>query len=211
MVKSDGFDAYVTKGNSGLGLVVIHEVYGFNDYIKSVADTLSASGHTAAAVDLYHGKMAKSYEEAAKIREGLTRDQTLAGISAGLKALKGAGASKLGTLGFCMGGGFALLAACNNAEVTFCVDYYGSIENADETVNLRGPVLLFLGSEDTRITPWAYSTFLPAVVKYKKKVEVHVYPEAKHAFHNRFNPMTYHEPSAKDAWARTVDFLSRVK
>ena len=113
----------------------------------------------------------------------------------GSRPLKTADATKLGTLGFCMGGGFALLGACNNSEVSFCVDYYGQIENVDESANLKGPVLLLLGSEDPRITPWASSTFLPAATKYKKRVEVQLYPGAKHAFHNKWGA-NYNESAA---------------
>ena len=160
---------YVTKGDSGLGVVVIHEVFGFNDYAKSVADALASSGHSAAAVDFYRGKNAKSLDEAKAIRDALTRDDILDAINAGFKTLKTVGATKLGTLGFCMGGGFALLGACNNPEVSFCVDYYGQIENVEESANLKGPVLLLLGSEDPRITPWASSSFLPAATRVQEE------------------------------------------
>ncbi|MGI0092084.1 MAG: dienelactone hydrolase family protein [Nitrososphaerales archaeon] len=210
MQKSDGWDAYVSKGNSDLGLVVIHEVFGFNDYVKSVADTLAKSGYHAAAVDFYKGRSAKSLEEGLGIRTSLKREDILGAARAGISMLKQGGVKKFGTLGFCMGGGFALFGACNIPEVTCCVDFYGSIDNAEETANLKGPVLLILGSEDPRITPWASSSFLPAVAKYKKKVEVHLYPNALHAFHNYSGP-NYNKPAADDAWERTLDFLSRVK
>lgn len=210
MVETDGWDAYVTQGNSGLGIVVVHEIFGLNPYAKSVADQLASSGHSAAAVDFFKGKTANSLEEGYAIRNSLKREDILDATRAGFKSLKENGAKTFGTLGFCMGGGFALLGACNIPEVSFCVDYYGLIENAEEVANLRGPVLLILGSEDPRVTPWANGNFLPAAVKYKKRIEVQLYPDAKHAFHNS-SGASYNERAAKDAWQRTVEFLSRIK
>ena len=109
-------------------------------------------------------------------------------------------------MGFCMGGGVALLGACS-LDFDFCVDYYGSIENVEKTKGLRGPVLMMLGSEDERVTPWAFTQFLPAATKYKKRVELQLYPNAKHAFH-RPNWEGHNPEAAADAWAKTLSFLS---
>ena len=209
MVKTDGWDAYVTKGNSGLGVVVIHEIYGFNEYMKTVADSLAAAGYSAAAVDYFKGKKAKTLEEGYVLRESVKQEDIMNATQAGFKSLMSVGAKKVGTLGFCMGGGFALQAACNIKDVSFCVDYYGSIGNAEDIQNLNCPVLLILASEDARITPWASSSLLPAAVKHKKRVEVQLYPNVQHAFHNHDGPR-YNEAAAKNAWQRTVEFLSRV-
>lgn len=210
MVKTDGWDAYVTKGNSGLGVVVMHEIYGLTDYIKSVADALSAAGHSAAALDFFKGKVAKTLEEGMALRQSVKKEDIVGATQSGFKSLRAAGATKVGTLGFCMGGGYALQAACSLKDALFCVDYYGMIENVDDAANLSGPVLIILASEDTRINPWATSSFLPSAISHKKRVEVELYPNAKHAFHNNTGP-NYNEHAAKDAWQRTVDFLSRVK
>ena len=209
MVKTDGWDAYVTKGTSGLGVVVIHEIFGLTDYVKSVADALSSAGHSAAAVDYFKGKTAKNLEEGYALRASVKKEDVVSATQAGFKNLRSIGADKLGTLGFCMGGGFALQAACNMKDASFCVDYYGMIENAEEAANLNGPVLLIMASEDTRINPWAMSNLLPAAVNHKKRVEVQLYPNAKHAFHNNTGA-NYNEAAANDAWQRTIEFLSRV-
>ena len=210
IIKTDGWDAYVTKGNSGLGVVVIHEIYGLTNYIKSVADALSEAGHSAAAVDLFRGNIAKTLEEGMALRQSLKKEDIVSATKAGFKSLRSIGAKKVGTLGFCMGGGFALQAACNIKDAAFCVDYYGMMEHVEEAANLNGPVMLILASEDTKIDPWATSSFLPAAISHKKRVEVELYPNAKHAFHNNTGP-NYNETAAKDAWQRTIDFLSRVK
>ncbi len=210
MMEADGWNAYVVKGASDLGIVVVHEILGFNDYLRSVSDALAAKGYSAAAIDLFKGKKPATLEEGFAIRKSLTADQTLGAIRAAITMLKQKGAKKFGTMGFCMGGGFALLGACHLDDVTFCVDYYGSIENADDAKGLKGPLLLILASEDTRITPWAYSSLLPAATNLKKRVEVQLYPNAKHAFHNPTGA-SYNREAAEDSWQRTLDFLSRVK
>lgn len=210
MAKTDGWNAYMTRGDSGVGLVVVHEIYGFNNYLKSVSDQLAAAGYSAAAVDFYKGRTANSLEQGMAIRDSLRQEDILDAIRAGFKSLRASGAKTLGTLGFCMGGGFALLGACHLPETSFCVDYYGSIGNTEDVANLRGPVLLILGSEDARVTPWAYENFLPAAMKFKKRVEVQMYPEAKHAFHNN-EGSNYNEKAAKEAWQRTTEFLSRMR
>ena len=106
MVKTDGWDAYVTKGTSGLGVVVIHEIFGLTDYVKSVADALSSAGHSAAAVDYFKGKTAKNLEEGYALRASVKKEDVVSATQAGFKNLRSIGADKLGTLGFCMVAGF---------------------------------------------------------------------------------------------------------
>jgi carboxymethylenebutenolidase len=105
--------------------------------------------------------------------------------------LKGqiADGAKVGSMGFCMGGGFVLLGACN-LDFDFCIDYYGLVEDADQVGGVRGPIQLILASEGERITPWLYQKLLPAATKYKKRVDVHLYPHVQHAFHDQIGKGT---------------------
>lgn len=203
------WDFFLVKGREPVGLVVIHEIFGYNPYVESVAEKLATAGFTAASIDLFRGKKAATLEEAFKLRVLVTRDALTEGISRGVELIrKESGAKKVGALGFCMGGGFALQAACD-LGLDFTVDYYGSIENEEDVSRLKGPVLLILGSEDERVTPWAFQKFLPAAMKYKKRVEVHLYPNAKHAFH-RPGWEGYNPEAAKDAWDKTIRFLTQM-
>ena len=189
-------------------MIAIHEIFGYNPYIESVAQSLSRSGFTAAAIDIFRGKKATTLEEGFALRASVTRDVLSEGISKGVELIrKETGAKRVGTLGFCMGGGLALQAACD-LGLDFCVDFYGSIENEEDASKLKGPVLLVLGSEDERVTPWALQRFLPAAVKHKKRVEMQLYPNAKHAFH-RPGWEGHNPEAAKDAWDKTVRFLSQ--
>jgi carboxymethylenebutenolidase len=160
-------------------------------------------------VDLFRGKLARDRDEAHFLTQQVQRNDVLECMSGGLKILRerlGPGAP-IGSMGFCMGGGFALLAACN-LDLFFCVDYYGMIQDAQETRTLKGPVILILGSEDKRVTPWAIQQLLPAMVVHQKRIDVHLYPNAAHAFHRP--GWEGHSPlSAADAWQKTLAFLHR--
>jgi carboxymethylenebutenolidase len=209
--KVAGWNFHLYSGTSNVGIVLIHEVFGFDSYIESVGQQLSSSGFWVAAVDLYHGKYASDLEEARRIRSSLKESDVLEALNSGLGLLRariGNGA-KVGSMGFCMGGGFALLGACN-LDFSFCIDYYGMVENAQQVKGLKGPVQIILASEDARITPWAYSEFLPAATRHKKRVDAHLYPNVHHAFH-RPNWERHNAEAAKDAWSKTIEFASQFK
>jgi carboxymethylenebutenolidase len=118
-------------------------------------------------------------------------------------------AVKIGSMGFCMRVGFALLGACN-LEFSFCVAYYGMIEDVNHVGRVKGQIQLILGSEDEKTTPWAIHSLLPSMVRYKKRVDVHLYPNMGHAFHNP-NWAGHNAEASKDAWSKTISFLSQFK
>ena len=147
-------------------------------------------------------------EEAFNLRSSLRKEDVLEAVGNGVSILKSklGSDSKVGTMGFCMGGGFALTAACS-LGLSFCVDYYGMMENPDEVNGVNGPIQLILASEDERITPWAFQSLLPAAFKYKKRVDVQLYPDVSHAFH-RPGWEGHNADAAKDSWSHTLAFLS---
>jgi carboxymethylenebutenolidase len=202
-------EVFGTKGT--VGVVVIHEVFGRDDYVRSVGRALAAAGFPAAVVDLYGGKYATSVEEGIALRESLTES----GVLDLLESARSAVARRLvpharvGTLGFCMGGGYALLGACHR-RFDFAVDYYGRIERASEVDGLHGPVLCLLASEDARITPWAFAELLPAAALAKKRVAVELYPGVRHGFHRPGRDL-YDAAAAADAWRRTLAFLAEQR
>ena len=210
-VAAGGWDFHLHPASSNVGIVLVHEVFGFDDYVESVATQLAQAGFWAAGVDLYKGRSAANLEEAFKLRSSLKDQEILDALGSGLELLgeKIGGKAKIGSMGFCMGGGAALLGACN-LNMSFCVDYYGMIENVEQVRGVNGPIQLILASDDERVTPWAYQHFLQAATKYKKRVDLHLYPNAKHAFH-RPNWEGHNAEAAKDAWAMTLSFLSQFK
>jgi len=194
-----------------LGVVLVHDIYGRGPYMRSVAEALLSAGVPSANVDLFHGVVPGTVEEGMKLRTALVDEEVLATLEEARVALldRLTGPARVGTLGFCMGGGYALLGACHR-PFDFAVDFYGKIERVEEVAGLRGPALLLLGSEDERITPWALSEFLPAANRAKKRVSLELYPGVRHAFHRP--GWEGHDPAAAaEAWRRTLDFLSDVR
>jgi carboxymethylenebutenolidase len=209
-VEVGGWSYLVYEGKLPLGVVLIHDFRGRDHYPQEVAKQLAHKGFWVAAVDLFKGRTAEGRDEAMKLAHAVQRDDVIACLAQANDLLReriGVNAV-VGTMGFCMGGGYALLGACN-LPFEFCVDFYGMIQNIAEVEGLKGPVLLIVGSEDERVTPWAFQTFLPAAIEHKVRVDVHLYPNAPHAFH-RPGDDSYRPEAAEDAWTKTLCFLDKM-
>ena len=194
-----------------VGVVLLHDIYGRGAYLRSVAQALLAAGVPSAAVDLFGGATPTTREEGLRLGSTVTENDALEAMEEARVALAArlTGPARVGTLGFCMGGGYALLGACRR-PFDFAVDFYGRVDRADDVSGLRGPLLLLLGSEDERITPWALQELLPAARRAKKRVSLELYPGAGHAFH-RPGWEGHDARAAADAWRRTLAFLSDVR
>jgi carboxymethylenebutenolidase len=113
---------------------------------------------------------------------------------------------KIGTVGFCFGGGISVNIACH-AKTAACVIFYGENPSPIELVEkIQCPVLGLYGGEDMRINA-DLDKLVSAMVRYKKEFELKIYPGAPHAFFNNTNKATYREVAAKDAWDRTSRFF----
>jgi carboxymethylenebutenolidase len=205
----------IRKGTGKLGVVLVHDISGLDATNLSFADDLQKEGFWVAAVDMFRGASARDLQEAFGLRQKLKAPDLTDAMRFAhgmLEREMGPGAV-IGSMGFCMGGGIALHGACH-ADYAFCVDYYGTIEDADDVKGLRGPVLLILASEDDRVNPWAYSTLLPKMDEHRKRLRVELYPAVIHPFHrpdwiqSPFSGLKSFDPvAAKDAWARAVAFI----
>ncbi len=116
-------------------------------------------------------------------------------------------ALKVGTLGFCMGGGLAARLAVEDAGVSACVIFYGEHPPLERLPGIGGPVLGLYGALDTRITG-AVPSFAAAMQKAGKSFTHHVYDGAQHAFFDDTKP-SYHAQAAAAAWQETIGFLRR--
>ncbi len=180
---------------------------GCDDYVRSVGRDLATAGFPSAVVDLYGGKHAKDLDEGLALRAKLIDQDVLDHLEAGRDAVSRrlVPHARVGTLGFSVGGGYALLGACKR-RFDFAVDYYGRIPHADDVESLQGPVLCLLASEDEPVTPWVLAELLPAAMRLQKRVTVELYPGVAHGFH-RPGGERYNAEAANDAWRRTLAFL----
>jgi carboxymethylenebutenolidase len=207
---SGGWNFFLARGDSKVGVVLVHEIFGYSPYTEATAKALAEAGVSAAAIDLFRGKRATSIEEGRALRAAVSREELADGIRNGVELLRReAKAQVVGAMGFCMGGGFALQAACD-LGLEFTVVFYGMITDEEDTAKLKGPVLIILGSEDQAVTPWAFQKFLPAAMKHKKRVELELYPNCRHAFH-RPGGEAHNPEAAADAWEKTLRFLGQFR
>ncbi len=201
----------VPAGGTGAGVIVLQEYWGLTPHIKSVCDRFAAEGFVALAPDLYHGVQTKSPDEAGKLMMALNIEQAEKDLRGAVEfltnheAVQGEG---VGTVGFCMGGVLSLYAACLNSSVAACVIFYGIHPKVNPPLeNLRAPVLGLYAEHDSHVPPEAVQELETKLKALGKSVEMHVYPDTKHAFFNDDRPEVYDAAAAEDAWRRTTEFF----
>ena len=205
---------YLTRPEgSGPGVVVIQEWWGLVPHIEDVADRFAAEGFFALAPDLFHGQKATSSDQAGKLMMSLAIDDVakdLAGAINHLRQQKGVTGTKVGTVGFCMGGALSLFAASQNPEVGACVVFYGGHPNVKpDLANLQAPVLGLWAGKDGFVTQQVVEKLDKQLTALGKRHEFHTYPEAQHAFFNDTRPEIYDSGAATDAWKKTLAFFRR--
>lgn len=192
-------------------VVVIHEWWGLNDQIKGVADRFARAGFAAIAPDLFRGRVAADRGLAHELSRGLSDTRAVAlieGAIAHMRSAPGAGGRRVGTIGFCMGGGLSLKTALRGANVQATALFYGSVETTEAAVApLRAPVLGIFGADDRGIPVEEVRAFEAALKARGKNATILVYAGVGHAFFNEENP-SYDRGSASDAWARARDFFT---
>ncbi len=197
------------------GVIVIQEWWGLNDQIKGVADRLAREGYAAIAPDLYHGKVATDPEKAHELMRGIEDEVALGDLGAALdylRGLPGVGKGKVGSVGFCMGGGLSLQLALHRSDLAGAVMFYGHPETDPAVLKkVACPVLGLFGQEDEGIPREKVEAMAKGLQEVGKGAEVKIYPGAGHAFFNETRP-SYRPEAASDAWKRTLAFLqARLK
>ena len=195
-------------------LIVIHEWWGLNDWVKEQASKLSDQGYVTLAVDLYRGKVAKTPDEAHEIMRGVPEDRAERDLHAAFGFLASQSKVKkdrIGAIGWCMGGGYSLDVALQEPTLAADVINYGHLATEPETLKkINAPILGLFGAQDRGIPPADVRKFGETLEKMGKKIEIKIYDDAGHAFENPNNKEGYREADAADAWKRTVDFLART-
>jgi carboxymethylenebutenolidase len=195
-------------------VLLIHEWWGLNDQIKSVARDLAKAGYVALAIDLYDGHVA-SEASGARYYMGLVDDDealdTLTSWAAWLKAHEAVtggatGAGVIGTVGWCLGGGWSLKTSLAT-PVDATVIYYGRVGHDEDTLRqLKGPVLGHFGEKDKHIDHDMVDPFDAALTAIGHPHQIYWY-DANHAFANPTGN-SYQAGDAKLAWDRTLAFFA---
>lgn len=192
-------------------VIVIHEWWGLNDNVRAMARQLAGEGYLALAVDLYGGESATDRDGAMALMSA-SRENPEAGqenlrlAHAYLKNEQGA--TRIGSIGWCFGGGWSLQTGILLAgEVHATVIYYGRVETDPEKLAaIEAPVLGLFGGLDRGIPVEGVRLFESTLRELGKDVRVHIYDDANHAFGNP-SGTNYNAEAAADAWQKTLAFL----
>lgn len=193
------------------GLVVIHEAYGLNADIKEIADRLADAGYAALAVDLFADR-----------NRAICMTRYMAGMLLGsvnrygvldlkhaltfLAKLPEVDAARLGAIGFCMGGSFAVAWACTDARLKVIAPFYAVNPRPAEVMKRMCPVV---GSYPANDFTASAGRKLEQVLETNGIAhDIKVYPGARHSFFNRAG-RAYDQPAADDAWNRVLAFFGQ--
>ena len=191
------------------GVVLIQEWWGINDHIRDIAGRYAKEGYLCVAPDLYRGKLARNPEEASKLMHDLAIDDGMETIRETIAETKRSyNVQKIGITGYCMGGTFALRAACEINELAAAAPFYGDIPEEEILKKLSVPTLFIAGKRDAWINPEKVNGLVAAARKYNLPVEAVTY-DADHAFFNDTRPGVYNAAAAADAWRRVLDLFRK--
>jgi carboxymethylenebutenolidase len=205
------FVAYPSGDRPAPGVVVVHEWWGLNSQIRSIALRLSRQGYVAIVPDLYGGRIAGDAETAHVLSRSLDEERAvavLASAASWLKAQPRVAKSRIGVLGFCMGGGLAQQVALGDGALAAVVVFYGTPLPAARVTRLEAPLLGHFGANDDGISADRVEAFKAALARENKVHEIYLYAGAGHAFMNDERP-SYNPDAARLAWARTLAFLQK--
>lgn len=193
-------------------IVVIHEWWGLNDWVKEQASKLADQGYAALAIDLYRGKVADKPGTAHELMRGVPEDRALRDLHAAvvfLQSQSNVKKDRIGSIGWCMGGGYSLDVALQESTLAATVINYGHLATDPVAIGkIHAPILGNFGGQDQGIPPDAAKKFEAALKQAGKSADIKIYPDAGHAFENPNNKTGYRAEDAADAWQRTVNFLA---
>ncbi|HEX8141377.1 MAG TPA: dienelactone hydrolase family protein [Pyrinomonadaceae bacterium] len=209
--------AYVSRNKAGPArgaVLVIHEVFGLNDHIKTIADRIAAEGYFALAPDFFvraaepPPKDATDMAALRKAASSIPNEVAIKDMQAGLDFLKTLNSVMPGTvsIGFCMGGGYSYQLATHTKDLAGAVIFYGRTP-IELVPQVSCPLLGSFGELDQGIPPEKVREFAEALKKAGKQADIKIYEGAKHGFFNDTRPEAYNAGAAADAWQRTLRFF----
>jgi carboxymethylenebutenolidase len=219
-----GYAAWPSGHGPFPGLVLIPDVRGLSDHYRDVTRRFAGAGFFTFAIDLYSRDGAPDLPDMAAVFRwirALPDRRVLADLAGAVRYLAGRAeirADRIGITGFCLGGQYALMAACTVDGLAACVSWYGMLRYAERTdakpasplelaPTLGCPYLGLFGAEDALIPLADVDELRTILERTQTPHAIHIYPGAGHAFFNDTRPDTYRPTAAADAWPRAVGFL----
>jgi carboxymethylenebutenolidase len=195
-------------------IIVIHEYWGLNDWVKDQAAKLADQGYVTLAIDLYRGKVATTPDMAHEIMRGVPEDRAQRDLHAAFEFLQSqhnVRKDRIGSIGWCMGGGYSLDVALQEPTLAADVINYGHLATDPDAIRkINAPILGLFGGQDHGITPDDVHKFEATMKQLGKKIDVKIYYDAGHAFENPNNKTGFRPDDAADAWKRTVSFFAET-
>lgn len=214
IASEDGeFTAYVATPDSGHGpgVVVLQEWWGLVPQIRDVCDRLARSGFVALAPDLYRGESTTDPDVAGRLMMGLEIERAGRDLEAAVEALRRESAtvgSRVGSIGFCMGGQLALYAACRRPEIGAVVDCYGVHPKVSlDFESCRAKVLGVFAENDEFISAADVQSLDEALAAAGVEAKLLTYAGVQHAFLNEARPDVFDAKIAAEAWRDIETFL----
>jgi carboxymethylenebutenolidase len=200
------------ESGSGPGAVVIQEWWGLVDHIKELCERLAGEGFVALAPDLYHGAKTEEPDEAGRLMMALNMDKAAKDMSGAVDLVKEkSSGSGIGVIGFCMGGGLALLLGTQRPDaVKAVVPFYGVIpwEAAQpDWSKMTAAVHGHFAENDDSAGPAMVAKLEKELGEAGVEVEMYLYPGTQHAFFNDTRPEVHDAEASQLAWDRAVSFL----
>ena len=211
--KSRGYLTRPAKATGKLpAVLVVHENRGLNPHIEDVARRFALENFIVFAPDALFplGGYPGDEDKARALFSGLDQAKTQEDFIACARFLEGhpQSSGKLGVVGFCYGGGIAVLLATRLSDLDAAVPFYGRPTAPETAARIKAPLMVHLAEHDERVnTEWP--SFEAALGAAGVKLELLTYPGTQHGFHNDTTPR-YDEAAAKLAWQRTLAFFNRT-
>ena len=213
----DGGSGYLsapaTPGKKG-AVIVIQEWWGLDNWIREQTDRFAKQGYVALAPDLYRGKSTSDPGEAHELMRGMPEDRAMADLKAAynyLASREDVDPQRIGVIGWCMGGGYALALATQEPRLAATAINYGRLITDFGTIaKINSQVLGNFGEADRGIPAADVKKFGAEMTKAGKLSDIKIYPGAGHAFMNPNNKEGYNAEAAQDAWSRIDRFFART-
>jgi carboxymethylenebutenolidase len=209
----NGYLALPDGGGKHPAIIVIHEWWGLNDWVKQQAENFAKQGYVALAVDLYRGKSGTTPDEAHILMRGMPDDRALRDLEAAytyLASRQDVDSKKIGSIGWCMGGGWSIKLAVNQPKLAAFVVNYGSLPTDPMIIaKIQPPMLGNFGADDKGIPPESVQAFEKAMKSAGKTEDIKIYDGAGHAFENPNNKDGYRPEATADADKRVDTFFAK--